>query len=54
VWFPYPQTHDCDRYVFERMSNHWGLCNFLGDYGQYKGWFANQLGVKVKTNSEKY
>ena len=54
VWYPYPQTQDCDRYIFERMINHWGMCNFLGDYGQYKGWFVNQLGVKVKTNREKY
>jgi glycosyltransferase involved in cell wall biosynthesis len=54
IWFPYPQTQDCDRFIFEKMINHWGLCNFLGEYGQYKGWFENQLGVKIKNNREKY
>jgi glycosyltransferase involved in cell wall biosynthesis len=54
VWYPHPQTSDCDRHVFERMINHWGMCNFSGGYGQYKGWFVNQLGVKINTNRERY
>jgi glycosyltransferase involved in cell wall biosynthesis len=54
VWFPYPQTADLDRYVFERMVTKWGLCPFLGTYGQYKGWFENQLGVKIKNRKEMY
>lgn len=54
VWFPHPQTSDCDRHVFERMIDHWGMCDFSGDYGQYKGWFVNQLGVKINTNRERY
>jgi glycosyltransferase involved in cell wall biosynthesis len=54
VWYPHPQTSDCDRHVFERMIDHWGMCNFSGGYGQYKGWFVNQLGVKINTNRERY
>jgi glycosyltransferase involved in cell wall biosynthesis len=54
VWYPYPQTQDCDRYIFESMVKKWGLCPFLGGYGQYKGWFENQLGVKIRRNKERY
>lgn len=47
IWYPFPQTKDCDRYIFERMIVPLGLCHFSGFYGQYKGWFENQLGAKV-------
>jgi hypothetical protein len=48
VWFPYPQTKDCDRYIFEKFINYLGLCPFSGCVGQHKGWFVNQLGTKYK------
>ncbi len=48
IRYPYPQTKDCDRYIFERFINYLGLCPFSGCVGQHKGWFLNQLGTKYK------
>jgi glycosyltransferase involved in cell wall biosynthesis len=46
IWYPFPQTKDCDRHIFEGFIKHLGLCPFSGCVGQYKGWFINQLGAK--------
>jgi len=54
VWFPFPQTKDLDRSVFEKMIHHLGLCHFSGFYGQYKGWFINQLGVKHRLGKDDF
>ena len=35
---------DLDADIFDKMSNVYGKCEFCGCYGQYKGWFNNQLG----------
>ena len=47
-WFPFPQTKDLDRSIFEKFSTFWGTCPFANCYGQYKGWFENQLGYRHK------
>jgi hypothetical protein len=49
LWYPYPHTKDLDRNVFEKLYEKIGLCHFTNCYGQYKGWFANQLGVRART-----
>lgn len=48
LWYPYPHTMDLDRNVFEKMGNYWGPCHFADCYGQCKGWFENQLGVRAR------
>lgn len=48
VWYPYPHTKDLDRNVFEKMFVKIGWCPFTNCYGQYKGWFENQLGVRAR------
>lgn len=54
IWYPSPQTKDCDRYIFERMVIRLGLCHFSGFYGQYKGWFINQLGTKNRLGKDDF
>lgn len=44
ITFPFPQTHNLDAVIYQRMSNAWGACPWNGFYGQYKGWFGGQLG----------
>lgn len=51
MWYPFPQTRDLDRSIFEKFSAFWGLCPFAGCFGQYKGWFENQLGYRWKKNN---
>jgi glycosyltransferase involved in cell wall biosynthesis len=48
LWYPYPHTKDLDRNVFEKLYTQIGQCHFTNCYGQYKGWFANQLGVRAR------
>jgi glycosyltransferase involved in cell wall biosynthesis len=48
LWYPYPHTKDLDRNVFEKLYKKIGLCYFTNCYGQYKGWFENQLGVRAR------
>jgi glycosyltransferase involved in cell wall biosynthesis len=48
VWYPHPYTANLDAHVFHKMVNFWGLCDFTNCYGQYKGWFANQLGARIR------
>jgi glycosyltransferase involved in cell wall biosynthesis len=50
VFYPSPQTHDHDRTVFEDFYSKWGLCPFNGIVGQCKGWFNDQLGVRIRSN----
>ena len=54
VWYPYPQTKDCDRFIFESFINYLGLCPFSGCIGQHKGWFVNQLGTKYKVGKSDF
>jgi glycosyltransferase involved in cell wall biosynthesis len=54
IWYPSPQTKDCDRYIFERMIGVLGPCHFSGTYGQYKGWFINQLGAKSRLGKDDF
>lgn len=50
LWYPSPQTRDCDRSMFEKCFPVFGPCHFIGGFGQYKGWFRNQLGYRHKIN----
>lgn len=54
VFYPYPQTHDHDRTVFEDFYNKWGPCPFNGIIGQCKGWFGDQLGVRIRNRGQIY
>lgn len=54
TWFPFPQTRDLDRSIFEKFTPIWGSCPFAGCFGQYKGWFENQLGYRHKVNNTDY
>ena len=48
IFYPSPKTHDHDRAVFEDFYNKWGNCPFNGLIGQCKGWFNDQLGVRIR------
>lgn len=49
IYYPYPKTANLDADIFMRFFNVWGSCPFNGIVGQYKGWFENQLGVRIRT-----
>jgi len=46
--FPYPQTRDLDASIYDAMFKAWGNCCWNGLTGQYKGWFDDQLGKRLK------
>lgn len=47
IKYPFPRNRDLDRSVFEQLQVYLGSsCPFIGCYGQYKGWFKNQLGFR--------
>jgi hypothetical protein len=54
VFYPYPQTHNHDLTVFEDFFAKWGLCPFNGFVGQVKGWFGDQLGVRIRNGGQIY
>ena len=54
VWYPFPQTLNLDASIFIKMFNKYGLCKFTDCYGQYKGWFEDQLGVRVRSKKGEY
>lgn len=54
VWYPYPHTANLDSHLFRNMYFKWGPCHFTGFKGQYKGWFANQLGKRMKLVDQTY
>ena len=54
VWYPYPHTADLDAHLFHNMSVFWGVCHFTNCIGQYKGWFADQLGKRMRKDSKMY
>ena len=45
--FPFPQTACLDAAVYSQMCAKWGPCAWNGLYGQYKGWFSDQLGNRA-------
>jgi len=49
VYYPYPKTANLDADIFMRFFQAWGSCPFNGIVGQHKGWFENQLGVRIRT-----
>lgn len=49
VWYPHPYTVSLDAHVFHNMTQFWGLCDFTNCYGQYKAWFDNQLGTRIRS-----
>lgn len=49
IWYAYPLTKNLDADIFNKMSIKFGKCSFCGCYGQYKGWFNNQLGVRFRS-----
>jgi len=54
VWYNYPQTNCLDADIFQKMYNRYGECKFIGGYGQYKGWFEDQLGVRLRSGKGDY
>ena len=54
VWYPHPYTANLDAHVFHNMYKVWGLCDFTNCYGQYKGWFVNQLGARIRKKTGIY
>lgn len=44
IWFPYPHTRGLDAALFTQMYKKYGPCYPLGEFGQYKGAFPDQLG----------
>lgn len=54
VWYPYPYTADLDAYLFRNMFLKWGSCPYAGFKGQYKGWFADQLGKRMRLINKTY
>lgn len=54
IWYAYPRTRDLDRDIFEKMTKIYGKCDFTNCFGQYKGWFEDQLGVRFRTNRGDY
>jgi hypothetical protein len=48
IWYPFPSTENLDAYIFTRMFSSWGPCKFTGIIGQYKGWFSDQLGIRIR------
>jgi hypothetical protein len=53
-FYPSPQTKDLDRSAFEKFYVSAGPCYFCGCFGQYKGWFEDQLGARYKLTGEDY
>lgn len=55
IKYPSPRNRDCDRAIFEQLQRYFGAsCPFVGCYGQYKGWFKNQLGYRHKVENTDY
>ena len=54
VWYSFPKTRDLDADIFNKMSNVYGKCEFCGCFGQYKGWFDKQLGVRFRSGKGDY
>lgn len=55
IKYPSPQTRDCDRSVFEQLQYYLGAtCKNLNAFGQYKGWFEDQLGYRHKMTNTDY
>jgi glycosyltransferase involved in cell wall biosynthesis len=52
VWYPHPHTADLDLHLFRNMFSKWGSCHFTNCTGQYKGWFINQLGKRMRIKRE--
>lgn len=44
VRYPSPQTRNLDAALFQQLFDLYGPCYPMGFDGQYKGWFAGQLG----------
>lgn len=42
--FPVPKTANLDADIYGRLCEEFGLCPYMGFYGQYKAQFPNQLG----------
>ena len=43
IKFPETQTRNLDAGLYAGMYDNWGLCNFSGFYGQYKGTYSTTL-----------
>lgn len=42
-------TANNDRDIFVKLYKHFGICNFNGCVGPYKGYHKNQLGVRLRS-----
>jgi hypothetical protein len=54
IWYAYPKTVALDADIFTKMYNKYGNCKFNGYTGQYKGWFDNQLGSRIRRGKGNY
>lgn len=54
VWYPHPQTENCDFSVFVPFSQILGDCRYIGSPGQCKGWFDGQLGHIIRSGQRQY
>jgi len=54
VWYSFPMTANLDADIFMKMFNKYSFCKFTGCYGQYKGWFEDQLGARQRSGRGEY
>jgi len=54
AWYAFPRTASLDADIFIKIFNKYGPCKFTGCYGQYKGWFEDQLGVRQRLGRGDY
>jgi hypothetical protein len=50
IWFPYPQTRNLDSAIYSKMYATIGNCYPTNFYGQCKGVFPDQLGVRTQND----
>lgn len=54
VYYPHPQTMNLDATIFNNFFGRFGSCPFTGKFGQYKGWFDEQLGPRFRKMNKIY
>jgi len=50
IWFPFPQTFNLDASLYKQLYEKCGPCYPTGFFGQYKGAFLDQLGLRKSTS----
>lgn len=54
ILYASPLTSNLDADIFMKMFKKYGNCPFMGSFGQCKGWFNEQLGVKQRQGKNPY